>query len=110
MEAGAHRASIHAVAAGRADAAALDAVSWRLAQRHDPSAAKLRVLARTRPTPGLPFITAPRDDATLSRMRLVIETAIETMASDARGALFLRGFVKKRPADYAPLAAGWPAG
>lgn len=110
VKTGAHRASVHAVAEGRVDAACIDAVSWRLARRHDAAAvAKLRVLARTRPTPGLPFITAPRPEETLARMRLVIETAIETAPAAVRDALFLKGFAKKRPEDYAPLAAGWPA-
>lgn len=109
LQTGAHRASLRAVASGRADAAAIDAVSWRLALRHEPAAADLRVLASTPQTPGLPFITAPRDELSLARMRLVIETEIGMMDPAIRAALFLTGFVKKRPEDYAPLAAGWPA-
>ncbi len=66
------------------------------------------MLARTAATPGLPFITAPRDEAELSMMRLVIETAIETLPPAIGDALFLSGFAKKSPEDYAPLAAGWP--
>lgn len=111
VETGGHRNSVLAVAEGRADAACVDAVSWRLAERHESAAAgALRVLARTRPTPGLPYVTAPRDAGTLSRMRLLIETAIETLPEAARGALFLKGFAKMRERDYAPLAAGWPEG
>lgn len=108
VETGAHRASLTAVAQGRADIAAIDAVSWRLARRHEPAARALRVLARTPPTPGLPFITARRDERSLAHMRLVIETEIEMAAPEIREALFLTGFVKKRPENYAPLAAGWP--
>jgi hypothetical protein len=37
LETGAHRASIQAVAAGTADWAAIDAVAWELALRHEPS-------------------------------------------------------------------------
>ena len=105
---GAHRASVRAVAAGEADAAAIDAVSWRLALRHEPAAARLRVLTRTAPTPGLPFITAPRDDAALPMMRLVIETAILALPPTVSDALLLAGFAKWRPENYAPLAGGWP--
>ena len=109
VQTGAHRASVRAVAEGAADAACIDAVSWRLAQRHDPAlTSRLRVIARTAPTPGLPFITAPRDEATLARMRLVIETAIESLPKAVSDALFLKGFARKRPGDYAPLATGWP--
>ena len=109
VHSGAHRASLLAVARSEADAACIDAVSWRLAERCEPKAvAGLRVLARTAATPGLPFITAPRDEAELSMMRLVIETAIETLPPAIGDALFLSGFAKKSPKDYAPLAAGWP--
>ncbi|MEL6795037.1 MAG: PhnD/SsuA/transferrin family substrate-binding protein, partial [Pseudomonadota bacterium] len=109
VQSGAHRASVRAVAEGASDAACIDAVSWRLAARHDAEiAAATRVIDRTAPTPGLPFITAPRDEAMLARMRLVIETAIETLPAAVAGALFLKGFAKKRLRDYAPLAVGWP--
>lgn len=108
VETGGHRSSILAVATGSADAASIDAVSWRLATRHERDAtARLRIVSRTPLTPGLPLITAKRDDLSLARMRLVIETAIETLPTATRDALFLKGLVKLREADYAPLAAGW---
>ncbi|WP_137702039.1 phosphate/phosphite/phosphonate ABC transporter substrate-binding protein [Marimonas lutisalis] len=66
IKTGAHRASARAVAEGRADFAALDAVTWTLIQAHDSFAANLREITRTRPTPGLPLITAKtRDPAPL---------------------------------------------
>lgn len=56
---GGHRASLAAVAAGRADAAAIDCVTFGLLRRHAPGAvAGLRVLAETPPAPCLPFITS----------------------------------------------------
>lgn len=56
---GSHRASLRAVAEGPADVAAIDAVCWAMAQRHEPAAfAKLRVLAQSPIAPSLPFITA----------------------------------------------------
>ncbi|MEM8753866.1 MAG: PhnD/SsuA/transferrin family substrate-binding protein [Pseudomonadota bacterium] len=108
VETGAHRASIRSVADGRADFAAVDAVSWRLAERHEPAAEALAVVAETPPTPGLPLITRRRDERALAHMRLVIETEVEMLDPAVRAALFLKGFVKMRPEDYAPLAAGWP--
>ena len=55
---GAHRASLAAVAEGRADAASVDCVTYGLLCRHAPGAvAGLRVLAETPATPALPFIT-----------------------------------------------------
>ena len=55
----AHALSAKAVLEGRADIAALDAVTWRLLQRNDATMAGLRVVARTAPTPGLAFIAGP---------------------------------------------------
>ncbi|MER9255347.1 PhnD/SsuA/transferrin family substrate-binding protein [Mesorhizobium sp. M0598] len=53
-----HRASIVAVAEGRADVAAIDCESWALAQRFEPAAQKVTVVGWTRRRKGLPFITA----------------------------------------------------
>lgn len=63
VETGGHRASAHAVADGDADIAALDAVTWRLLQRFEPTLGSLRVLDSTAPTPGLPYITRAGEDA-----------------------------------------------
>jgi ABC-type phosphate/phosphonate transport system substrate-binding protein len=59
LETGAHSQSARAIAEGRADVAALDAVTWRLLQRFDSVTRELRVVGLTDPTPGLPLITAP---------------------------------------------------
>ena len=60
---GSHRASLRAVADGDADVAAVDAVCWALAQRHEPAAfAGLRVLAQSPAAPSLPFITSAIGD------------------------------------------------
>lgn len=48
---GSHRASVMAVAEGRADYAAIDAASWELALAHEPAALELRVVTTTPPTP-----------------------------------------------------------
>lgn len=56
---GAHRASVHAVAAGEADIAAIDVHSWRLALEHEPDAAgRLAVIGTTGPTPGVVCVVA----------------------------------------------------
>nr|WP_205518736.1 PhnD/SsuA/transferrin family substrate-binding protein [Pseudotabrizicola algicola] len=76
LQTGSHRESARAVAEGRADFAAIDAVTWRLLCRHDGFAARLRVFAQTRPTPGLPLIAAkgaPR--------RAIFEAVAEAIAA-----------------------------
>lgn len=57
-ESGGHRASIVAIAEGKADVAAIDCQSWAQAQRFEPAAQKLAVVGWTRRRKGLPFITA----------------------------------------------------
>lgn len=102
---GAHRASIRAVAEGRAALASIDAVTWELALRHEPAALQLKVLARTDPTPGLPYITAlGRDPAPIAR---AIARAIADLDADTRAALHLSGLCDIP--DQAYLAVPTPA-
>lgn len=109
VETGAHRASIKAVAEGEADAACIDAVAWRLAERWEPAAARVRVVASTAPTPGLPVITAKRPESETGRIAAAVGAAIGDLDGETRAALLLTGFARLTEDDYAPLAAGWPA-
>lgn len=98
LRTGGHRLSAKAVAEGRADIAALDAVTFELMQGLDPVAARLRVIALTDPTPGLPYITAPgRDPAPIFD---AVGEAIAALAPADRATLRLRGFVRLPVADY----------
>ncbi|MHA6643185.1 phosphate/phosphite/phosphonate ABC transporter substrate-binding protein [Mesorhizobium sp. A623] len=58
IESGGHRASIVAVAEGRADVATIDCRSLALAQRFDPAARYVQIVGWTARCKGLPFITA----------------------------------------------------
>ena len=59
IETGGHRASLRAVAAGKADVAAIDCRSWSLFRRFEPEAsARLQVVGWTARRKGLPFVTA----------------------------------------------------
>lgn len=58
LESGGHRASIVAVAGGRADVAAIDCRSWAMARRFEPAAKELAVAGWTGRRKGLPYITA----------------------------------------------------
>ncbi len=70
VETGGHRASIRAVAEGRADLAAIDCRAWALALRHEPCVRDLVVVGWTTERPGLPFVTgAGTDDKTAARLR-----------------------------------------
>ncbi len=65
IETGAHRASIVAVAEGRADVCAVDCRSLHLARLYEPAAADLVVVGWTARRKGLPYITSRRTSADL---------------------------------------------
>lgn len=90
---GAHARSAAEVAEGRADIAALDALTWRLITRHDPGvAARLRVIGRTPPTPALPFITAPARDP--APVFVALSAALAALSADDREVLSLHAIVR----------------
>jgi ABC-type phosphate/phosphonate transport system substrate-binding protein len=98
---GAHVASAEAVTSGHADVAAIDAETWALLAATEPEAVGgLRVLAWTRPAPGLPFITSGRTDAAgLLAIRQALEAVIvDPDLAEVRAALRLGGVAP--PQDY----------
>ncbi len=106
LETGAHPESARAVAEGRADIAAVDAVTWRLIATHRPQIApQLRIVARTDPTPGLPLITARGND--VAAIRQAFRDAAAALSDMDRAALGLRGLADI-PTD-AYLAVPTPA-
>ena len=92
---GAHAASAEAVAAGEADVAAIDCITFTLLQRLRPSTTRwLRVLAWTAPSPGLPLVTAA---ATNAPTRAALSRALADLARDpslreTRAELLLESF------------------
>lgn len=96
---GSHRASARAVAAGAAELAALDAVSWAALLAWEPATARaLRRLAWTPQTPGLPFITTRPDlaPALVGALAAAIGPAAPGLPTAIHPAT---------DADYAPIAA-----
>ncbi len=108
LDTGAHLASAMAVAEGRADFAALDAVTWRLLQQAGVIGQHLRVLTQTRPTPGLPFITALANDP--APIFDAIQHAIAGLEPADRDALGIKGLTWIDPHIYyrEPLPAPLP--
>lgn len=102
---GGHRLSALAVAEGRADLAALDAVTWEMLRRWEPAATRLRVVEATAPTPGLPYIAAPGADA--GAAFAAVAGAIAGLSAEDRDTLLLRGLVRIAPEAY--LAVPTPA-
>jgi len=102
---GGHRASLCAVADGRADLAAIDCVSWDLANRCEPAVGNLQIIARTASRPGLPLITHGDASAKqVSLMRDALAKAVGNLDAKSRLMTGIRGFVPLDEADYAPIA------
>lgn len=90
-EAGSHRAAAVAVAEGRADMAAIDAITWRAIRRHDaPVAARLRLAGETGRSPGQTFVTSAAD---AGPHRDALREAIAALDATSRDVLGLVGLV-----------------
>lgn len=99
VQSGGHRASALAVAEGRGDLAALDAVTWRFLTRYEPELTdRLTVVGRTDVTPGLPFIAAPGADAAATRDALT--HGLAALPDETRAQLMIGGFVPISDAQY----------
>lgn len=86
LDTGRHRRSLAAVAAGRADVAAIDCRSLALARRHEPFAARVRVAGWTALREGLPLIASRRlHPALLARVRSALATCPDLFVADAPG-------------------------
>jgi len=116
---GSHVASLQLVAAGATDVAAIDCVTHALVARYQPAALDgTRVLARTAPAPGLPYVTrGDADDDRIARLRTGLQRAFaDPQLEPARAALLLTGATALPLAAYDRLiaiekdavAAGYP--
>jgi ABC-type phosphate/phosphonate transport system substrate-binding protein len=100
---GSHRQSIIEVACERADLAAIDANSWRLALRHEPAASNVEVVGRSPDMPGLPLITAKAFADRPRQLLAFCSNAIDSLPERTRERLDLRGVVAAQPDDYLQL-------
>lgn len=99
LRTGSHRRSIRAVAEGRADFAAIDAVSWHLAERHEPAASRVIPVARTPARPGLPMIAGLHADA--EGLAEAVAAALAGLPAASAAALGLAGgFCRFAEQDY----------
>ncbi len=97
IQTGSHRASAMAVRIGQADFASIDAVTWRHLSASGDTAG-LSAIHRTRPTPGLPYITAKGRDGTM--ILRAVSTAIAGLSTDDRAILGLRDIIALSPDVY----------
>jgi ABC-type phosphate/phosphonate transport system substrate-binding protein len=107
ISSGSHRHSVGMVADGKADVAAIDAVSWELAKRHDKHVGRVRVLCRTRMTPGLPYITSLAFKDRLEDFRCGVAEAMASVDDCVREDLLLTGFTPREDSAYQLIADLW---
>jgi ABC-type phosphate/phosphonate transport system substrate-binding protein len=96
--------NIERVAGGEADATCVDCVTYAFFCRHRPSTAeRVRVLAATRSTPSIPFVTSiATPDDVRTRLRAALTAAARSAEwRDARAGLMLSDVVSADIADYA---------
>lgn len=108
IESGSHLASLAMVAAGEADACAIDGVLHALLADAMPEAlAGLRVLAATAYAPNLPYVTAAgrgADEVVAMRLAL-LEAASDPALAGIRRRLRIAGFTLLAPEAWRPIAA-----
>lgn len=103
LETGGHRHSLSKVAAGEADIAVIDAVTFALLQRIDPELTRqVRVIGKTQQVPGLPFITSnATDEQAMSRLRAALNNAFsDPDLANVRAELLLSGISFPDPVSY----------
>jgi ABC-type phosphate/phosphonate transport system substrate-binding protein len=116
---GGHFASVRAVAEGRADAAAIDCVSYAHIGRSSPElAARLRILDWTPSSPGLPYVTARANETSIvAALRAALaEVQADPALAPVRDALLLTGidfavdenYVEVRQLERDALERGYP--
>ena len=104
VESGTHRRSLQMVAEGVADVAAVDVVSWMLANDVEPTTQSLRVVGSTACTPGLPLITNRCNTASRDAINAAILSAVESVGQSVRGPLHISGYVPRTDDEYSVIA------
>lgn len=106
IQSGGHLKSAQMVAQGQADIAAIDAVTWAMILRYDGFAQNLDVIAKTAPSPGLPYIAAKGVDKT--GLFVALQTAISDIPSPIRDQLMIKGIVDIPAGKYLEIPTPKP--
>lgn len=99
---GAHQNSAQAVAEGRADITAIDALTWEFIKRWDSSASTLKEIDATDETPALPYISAVglTIDGDPDDLRTAIRAALADLSPADRSLLGLKDLTFVTPKEY----------
>lgn len=108
LQTGAHVESIAAVSRGAAHCCAVDCVTLGLLERHRPEALRgTRVLAWSRPAPGLPWVAGRAvGDESMGRLRRALAGALgDPLLAATRAALGLRSMETLPESAYEAIVA-----
>jgi len=95
---GAHAQSIALVQTDQADLAAVDVVTWNALVQSQSDVSNIDVIAKTTPTPSLPYICSASQDA--SMIRAAVYQAFETLSLETTTQLGVKGLVEIDLAAY----------
>lgn len=93
-----HVASAKLVVSGEAQIAAIDAITWQNIELYDDFAGNLKVLSRTQPTPGLPYICALGQDK--DRINDAVSAAIQSLSPEDQGKLGIKSLIPLPASEY----------
>ena len=98
---GAHRNSVKAIANGTAEIAAIDAIAFELAKRHDPeTVSKIQVIGYSNPLPGLPLITSLENAEHIPALYDSFKAAIDGLSSQTKDELLIKDIIPATDGDY----------
>jgi len=98
VQSGGHVKSAQMVAENQTDIAAIDAVTWAMIKKYDGFASALKVVGRTPPTPGLPFIAAV--GVNKSKLFSALGKALLSLSAHTRDALQIKAVIDIPAAHY----------
>lgn len=107
-ESGSHVRSLEMMAAGEADVAAIDCVTYALVERYRPGLlSAIRILRPTEPAPAPPFVTsAANADGKVELLRDALRGFLADQASaEIRRELLLQGIEVQAASAYEPMLA-----
>ena len=110
LDTGAHLESMRAVADGRANIAAIDAVSFEFVTELEPVlSARVHIIGHGPVIPCLPLVVSKSLAHRCDELRMALAAAVaDPAAADACARLRIRGFVPFDRADYEYVRGLWP--
>jgi ABC-type phosphate/phosphonate transport system substrate-binding protein len=95
---GSHKKSCEMVANGKADIACIDSITWRFIEKYTSLKNQIRIISKTDPTPGLPYISSI--EANQSVIFNSIKIAIEKLNKNEKNILGIERIVWIAKSEY----------